>query len=210
MSRRPPHQNTRHQYAPRLRARACMGVVAVVLLVCVTCPSSATFTVYWNSPTQTCHQFGVHINVSIFYGPGAFPYLKDDQPVNGGIPQNGSLQDHLHAFTSRVQQQLPTDFSAMSPPPYHEASRAWVAAHYPHLPPSKVFFLAEQTFNESAREYHDSASFLSPLDTVNTMGFTKMLGLEGAVVWGSTSDVATKSECLILKVSGNQTKRNLG
>ncbi|TOF78016.1 hypothetical protein CGJ15_26635, partial [Vibrio parahaemolyticus] len=34
---------------------------------------------------------------------------------------------------------------------------------------------------------------------VNTLGYTKVLGLEGAVVWGSREDVATKEQCLSLK-----------
>lgn len=48
-------------------------------------------------------------------------------------------------------------------------------------------------------KYHDSPSFLIPIDVVNTLGYSRMLGLEGAVVWGSKRDVDTKEKCLAMK-----------
>ncbi|KAK8752985.1 hypothetical protein OTU49_001797 [Cherax quadricarinatus] len=322
------------------RSLGCPGTwvsVGVLLwVVAMSRPCFARFTVYWNSPTGNCAKFGVHIDasafgivqntddvfygdkVTIFYNPGAFPYLNNSTAVNGGIPQNGNLTHHLQVFTDKVHQQMQVNFSGvavldfetyypsldMSLPEYRQASREWVVDHYPELPPTEVDELAEATFNATARDffevllwqgrqlrpgalwgyyhypychnynpgtanckstvmehnnemlwliqmssalypsiyifkdsgwdpatrrlnaqgrlgeairmreragvnipilpyfwyrYHDSESYLSPLDVVNTLGYTKVLGLEGAVVWGSREDVATKEQCLSLK-----------
>lgn len=296
----------------------------------------AKFTVYWNSPTQDCHKFGIKINasafgiiqntgdhfygnkVNIFYQPGAFPWLNGSDPVNGGIPQNGNLADHIHVFIKELKKKLPLNFSGvavldfekyypslkMSPKEYRQASREWVAAAHPDWPPARVESVAQLSFNQTARQffqvllwvgrqlrpdalwgfyhypycenygpgvgdckpqvmeynneiswlikmsqalypsiyifknsgwdpqtrrlntrgrllealrmrrrtgthmpilpyfwyrYHDDVSLLSPIDVVNTLGFTKVLGLEGAVVWGSHNDVSSREKCLALQ-----------
>lgn len=309
----------------------CLLALTVICRLC-----DARFTVYWNSPTDACHKFGVYVDAAafgivqntddkfygdkatIFYNPGAFPWLNGTVPVNGGIPQNGNLSHHVQAFADKVRHQMQPNFSGvavldfesyypsldMSLPEYRKASREWVLDQFPLLPPSEVEQLAEETFNASARDYfeallwtgrglrpdalwgyyhypychnygpgvgdckplvmevnnetqwliemstalypsiyifkdsgwdpatrrlntrgrlleairmrqragvtipilpyfwyryHDSASLLLPVDVVNTLGFTRVLGLEGAVVWGSSEDVTSKDQCLTLK-----------
>ncbi|XP_076052602.1 hyaluronidase B-like [Oratosquilla oratoria] len=44
--------------------------------------------------------------------------------------------------------------------------------------------------------YHDEDTYLIGIDLVNTLGQTRLLKLEGAVIWGGTSDVANKEKCL--------------
>ncbi|TOF71694.1 hypothetical protein CGJ15_27855, partial [Vibrio parahaemolyticus] len=52
--------------------------------------------------------------VTIFYNPGAFPYLNNSTAVNGGIPQNGNLTHHLQVFTDKVHQQMQVNFSGVA------------------------------------------------------------------------------------------------
>lgn len=47
--------------------------------------------------------------------------------------------------------------------------------------------------------YHDTPRLLSPVDIVNTLGLTRVLGGQGAVVWGGIADLATKQQCLEFK-----------
>ncbi|XP_056384324.1 hyaluronidase-1-like [Hyla sarda] len=75
------------------------------------------FVILWNAPTRPClEKYGVAIDLPnydiiinqnhsflgpemvIFYNTqlGLYPfYDKDNKPVNGGLPQNGSLEEHL-------------------------------------------------------------------------------------------------------------------
>ncbi|XP_042869403.1 hyaluronidase-like [Penaeus japonicus] len=322
-----------------LCSSSCPYALWAWVCVCVwalACPSNALFTVYWNSPTEACHQFGIYINVSaygivqntgdkfygdkvtIFYGPGAFPVFKGNTAVNGGIPQRGNLSLHVDTFVEEVRGQMEPDFEGvaildfetyypnfyMSPAQYRQASISWVAARHPDWPAQLIAQTAERTFNDSAREffqvllwagrelrpkaqwgyyhypychnygpgvgdckptvmqsndktmwlfegssalypsiyifknsgwdprtrrlntegrlrealrvrrnsgknipiypyfwykYHDSPSFLIPIDVVNTLGYSRMVGLEGAVIWGSKRDVDTKEKCLAMK-----------
>lgn len=47
--------------------------------------------------------------------------------------------------------------------------------------------------------YHDTARLLTPVDIVNILGLTRMLGVQGAVMWGSTHDLDTKEKCVDFK-----------
>ncbi|KAK3880582.1 hypothetical protein Pcinc_014940 [Petrolisthes cinctipes] len=48
--------------------------------------------------------------------------------------------------------------------------------------------------------YHDTSQFLSGVDVVNTLGLVRVLGLEGAVVWGGSKDMSTWTQCNQLKM----------
>lgn len=48
--------------------------------------------------------------VNIFYQVGAFPHYTKDATVNGGIPQEGSLDRHLQQFRLQLHQKLPKGF----------------------------------------------------------------------------------------------------
>ncbi|KAG0695892.1 Hyaluronidase [Chionoecetes opilio] len=154
----------------------------------VTCTNSP-FRVYWNVPSQHCAKFDVFINVSqygllqnagdafhgekvtILYGPGAFPYLDTrGTPVNGGIPQNGSLATHVQLFINTLNNMVPQDFVGaavldfedyypsydLSPASYRKTSRAWVKAQHPSWSPEEVEGYAADSFNASVRNYFQS------------------------------------------------------
>ncbi|XP_068204586.1 hyaluronidase-like [Palaemon carinicauda] len=161
--------------------------IRLALLILTYIDNSHCFDVYWNIPSETCQKFGIYINasqygivqntddvfygdkVSIFYGPGKFPWIENDLPVNGGIPQNASLIDHLEMFTDEVTKKLPKDFKGvavldferyfpsydMSAVEYKESSIAWVKAMHPGWTPSQIETEAINTFNETSREFFE-------------------------------------------------------
>lgn len=57
--------------------------------------------------------------------------------------------------------------------------------------------------------YHDTTQFLSGVDVVNTLGLVRVLGLEGAVVWGDSKDMNTWTKCNQLKVGQLSACRHL-
>ncbi|KAI5631570.1 hyaluronidase domain-containing protein [Phthorimaea operculella] len=88
--------------------------------------------VYWNVPTNQCRskripfenlkQFGIIQNekddfrgdkIVIFYDPGLFPAIFQNQTSgqlryrNGGVPQEGDLEEHLESFRAVVNQTIP-------------------------------------------------------------------------------------------------------
>ncbi|XP_066951933.1 hyaluronidase-like [Macrobrachium rosenbergii] len=320
----------------RARVHITAKCIRLVLLILTYIDNGHCFDVYWNIPSQTCQQFGIYINasqfgivqnaddvfygdkVSIFYGPGKFPWLENDNPVNGGIPQNASLVDHLQIFTDEITKKLPPNFKGvavldfekyypsyeMNPVEYKKVSRDWVKAQHPSWTPDQIEAEAMRTFNESSREffeillwkgreihpealwgyyhypychnygpqatacqpqvithndemtwlmeastalypsiyifkdsgwdpmsrrrnalvrlkeairmrrntgknipilpyfwyrYHDSPDYLTPMDITNTLGLSKVMNLEGIVLWGSTYDLQTEDMCLQFK-----------
>ncbi|XP_050676341.1 hyaluronidase A-like isoform X2 [Leptidea sinapis] len=98
------------------------------------------FRVYWNVPTMQCkskkilfnnlhEKYGIIQNkddkflgdkISILYDPGLFPALLKNESSgkfkfrNGGVPQEGDLDEHLAAFKNTVSQSIPDlDFSGI-------------------------------------------------------------------------------------------------
>ncbi|XP_007896746.1 hyaluronoglucosaminidase 6 [Callorhinchus milii] len=94
------------------------------------------FIVVWNAPTEQCRlRYKVDLdlsifdiasnsnetlsgsNITIFYHNqlGYYPYFTDSKtPVNGGIPQNKSLQDHLNKAKSDIEKSIPRkDFGGL-------------------------------------------------------------------------------------------------
>lgn len=91
------------------------------------------FKVYWNAPTFQCHKHGLMFDdltrnygivtndggsfrgnfISILYDPGKFPALLKQQNENqlyrrnGGVPQEGSLRDHLDEFRKQLEELIP-------------------------------------------------------------------------------------------------------
>lgn len=97
--------------------------------------ANRSFKVYWNSPTKQCkkHQilfddlaekYGIRQNegdsfrgdqISILYDPGKFPALleqKDSSEYfyrNGGLPQEGSLEEHMIEFKQQLDKLIPDE-----------------------------------------------------------------------------------------------------
>lgn len=91
------------------------------------------FRVYWNVPTMQCtskkilfenlyEKFGIIQNdgdrfngekITILYEPGDFPAIFKNESSgkyrlrNGGVPQEGSLEEHIDAFRIDLNQTIP-------------------------------------------------------------------------------------------------------
>ncbi|VDM52585.1 unnamed protein product [Angiostrongylus costaricensis] len=97
-----------------------------------------SFPVYWNVPSKVCYdreveiplqQFGIKHNIGheflgdqivIFYEYdfGYFPYFNNgdvNEPVNGGLPQNCSIDKHLARVSEQIRAAIPReDFSGIA------------------------------------------------------------------------------------------------
>ncbi|PIO57100.1 hyaluronoglucosaminidase, partial [Teladorsagia circumcincta] len=112
--------------------------------------------------------------VVVFYESkfALYPYYKDydpNQPVNGGLPQNISLQAHLDGVAQLIQVVIPDlnfdgiaviDLEAWRPlyhmnwdkkKVYKEQSVQLVLQNQPYLSTEETEALAEQQFNRAAR-----------------------------------------------------------
>ncbi|XP_025901825.1 hyaluronidase-1 [Nothoprocta perdicaria] len=151
------------------------------------------FVTIWNAPTKACAEkynvtldlsvFDIVANaeqdfagddVTIFYSQnlGLYPYYTSaGTPVDGGLPQNASLQAHLHQASSDIETALPSasynglavidweawrplwarDWDAMNI--YREKSEDLVRKAHPLWPSSLVKEVAKLEFEKSARAF---------------------------------------------------------
>ncbi|EPB68899.1 hyaluronoglucosaminidase [Ancylostoma ceylanicum] len=97
---------------------------------------SKIFKAYWNFPSRTCRtnysikfeDYRIETNKNLsFYGEkvvifyefifGNYPYYKNykkDQPVNGGTPQNCSLEKHLEIARKNITDLIPENFEGLA------------------------------------------------------------------------------------------------
>ncbi|XP_044512873.1 hyaluronidase-1-like isoform X2 [Gracilinanus agilis] len=169
------------------------------------------FVVVWNANTYLCEEnFQVNIsldafhvvanpsqvfrgpNMTIFYRPdlGIYPwYTQAKQPINGGLPQNASLQGHLTKSSKDILATLPeSDFHGIvvidweewrpnwktnwdSKKIYRNQSLALVREEHPDWSPSQVKEMAKKQFEEAAKEW-----------MVETLKLGKLLRPRG--LWG--------------------------
>ncbi|NXO48701.1 HYAL1 protein, partial [Aramus guarauna] len=177
-----------------LPALACGGGPGPVLV-------NRPFVTIWNIPTERCAQrynvslrlevFDVLANeqqsfvgqdVTLFYSEklGLFPYYTSaGVPVNGGVPQNASLQAHLHKATQDIKVTLPNpaygglaviDWEKWRPlwvrnwasmDIYRQESEELVQQQHPQWPPSQVEETAKKEFEQSARAFMQQTLQLS-------------------------------------------------
>nr|XP_033782417.1 hyaluronidase-2 [Geotrypetes seraphini]XP_033782418.1 hyaluronidase-2 [Geotrypetes seraphini]XP_033782419.1 hyaluronidase-2 [Geotrypetes seraphini]XP_033782420.1 hyaluronidase-2 [Geotrypetes seraphini] len=150
------------------------------------------FLVAWNAPTQDCQpRFGVQLdfslfdlyaspnegfvdqNLTIFYKErlGLYPYYQDQVAVNGGVPQNSSLLEHLDRLQEGIDKYIRSlhkdglaviDWEEWRPiwvrnwqskDIYRNASRLLVAAKHPNWSEEEVGKQALFEFEASARDF---------------------------------------------------------
>ncbi|XP_072328988.1 hyaluronidase-1-like isoform X2 [Scyliorhinus torazame] len=155
--------------------------------------SNKPFITVWNSPTAACQSsFGVNLNlrifdiianqnesfigknVTIFYYDklGSYPYYTDSGvSVNGGVPQNASLKDHLAKAQVDVEKLIPLqDFGGLSvidweawrpswirdwsqKDIYHKKSKELVRRRHPDWSDSQVTKQAQNEYEQAARDF---------------------------------------------------------
>lgn len=155
--------------------------------------SQEPFLTLWNAPTSRClTQYGVDLdlgifsivqnqnqsltgeNITIFYAEklGLYPHYRGQTvAVNGGVPQNASLDQHLRVASEDIRSFIPDrDFQGLavvdweswrpvwdrnwdSKHVYQEASEALVRARHGEWSPPQVESAARAEFEEAARTF---------------------------------------------------------
>lgn len=155
--------------------------------------SHEPFLTVWNAPTSSClTQHGVDLdlgtfsivqnqnqsfmgeNITIFYAEklGLYPrYSGKSVAINGGVPQNASLDQHLRAASQDIHSYVPDrDFRGLavvdweswrplwdrnwdSKHVYQQASEALVRARHSEWSPAQVESAARAEFEEAARKF---------------------------------------------------------
>lgn len=155
--------------------------------------SQQPFLTVWNAPTSTClteydvdldlgifnivqnqNQSFMGDNITIFYSDklGLYPrYSSQTGPINGGVPQNASLDQHLRAASEDIRSFIPDrDFQGLavvdwerwdpfwdrnwdSRRVYQEASKALVRARHTGWSPAQVESAARAEFEDAARKF---------------------------------------------------------
>ncbi|KAG8436168.1 hypothetical protein GDO86_007318 [Hymenochirus boettgeri] len=150
------------------------------------------FITIWNAPTSACwEKYGVSLDLStfdivvnqnytfqgkevvIFYSShlGLYPYYNEsNEPVNGGLPQNISLGDHLDkAFMDILDTITEPTFNGLAvidwenwrplwvrnwdkKRVYKQSSQELVRQMYPDMPTEKVLEIAKSEFENAGRK----------------------------------------------------------
>ncbi|XP_029006410.1 hyaluronidase-1 [Betta splendens] len=151
------------------------------------------FLTVWNAPTASClSQYGVDLdlgtfnivqnqdqtfmgaNITIFYAEklGLYPrYSSQGVAINGGVPQNASLDQHLTVASENIYTYIPeknfeglavVDWESWRPlwernwdskAVYCEASRALVRQQHPYWSPAQVEAAARAAFEAAGRKF---------------------------------------------------------
>ncbi|CAK6952552.1 hyaluronidase-1-like [Scomber scombrus] len=169
--------------------------------------SQLPFLTVWNAPTASClSQYGVDLdlgtfsivqnqnqtfmgeNITIFYSDklGLYPrYSSQGVAVNGGVPQNASLVNHLRVASDNIRTDIPDrDFNGFavvdweswrpvwernwdSKQVYWVGSRALVKSKHPDWSPAQVEAAAQAEFEEAGRKFMEETLKLGQKERPN-------------------------------------------
>ncbi|CAJ1050570.1 hyaluronidase-1 [Xyrichtys novacula] len=155
--------------------------------------SQMPFLSVWNAPTESClSQYGINLdldtfsitmnnnqtfmgdNITIFYSGklGLYPwYTAQSKAINGGVPQNANLDEHLRVASDNIRTFIPDrDFQGLavvdwenwrpvwernwdSKQVYWEASRVLVKSRHPDWSPAQVEAAARIEFEKAGRKF---------------------------------------------------------
>lgn len=198
------------------------------------------FTV-WNAPTSKCLSlYGVDLdlgtfsiarnknqsfygdNITIFYSDkiGLYPrYTSQGQAINGGVPQNASLDDHLRAAAEDIHTTIPDeDFQGLavvdweswrpvwernwdSKQVYREASEALVRSRHPDWSPAQIDALAQKEFEAAGRKFMETTVRLGQKERPN--GLWGYYGFPNCYNYYSFKDLNYTGECPSIELKRN-------
>ncbi|KAM6946954.1 hyaluronidase-1 isoform 1-T2 [Lycodopsis pacificus] len=169
--------------------------------------SHVPFLTVWNAPTASClSQYGVDLdlgtfsivqnknqtfmgeNITIFYSEklGLYPsYTSQGVAVNGGVPQNASLDEHLRVASENIRTWIPDgDFQGLavvdweswrpvwernwdSKQVYWVGSKALVRSRHPDWSPAQVDAAARVEFEKAGRKFMEETLKLGQQERPN-------------------------------------------
>ncbi|XP_034022182.1 hyaluronidase-1 [Thalassophryne amazonica] len=167
----------------------------------------APFRAVWNAPTANCLSlYSINLdtetlgmvynknqelmggNITLFYSGelGLYPsYSSQWVAVNGGVPQNASLDTHLKVASENIQASIPDeDFSGLavidweswrpiwernwgSKQVYKEGSEALVRAKHRDWSPAQIQAVARTEFEEAAKKFMEQTVRLGQKERAN-------------------------------------------
>ncbi|XP_054473121.1 hyaluronidase-1 [Anoplopoma fimbria] len=203
--------------------------------------SQLPFITMWNAPTASClSQYGVDLdlgtfsivrnvnqtfmgqNITIFYADklGLYPrYTSQDVAINGGVPQNASLEEHLRVASENIHTLIPDrDFQGLavvdweswrpiwkrnwdSKKIYWEGSEALVRARHPDWSPEKVEAAAQVEFEEAARKFMEDTLKLGQQERPN--GLWGYYGFPNCYNYYSDKSINYTGECPPIELKRN-------
>lgn len=211
------------------------------------CSSSSSFSQFpfltvWNAPTASCYsQHGVDLdlgtfsivhndnetfmgeNITIFYEAklGLYPsYSGQRGPINGGVPQNASLDQHLSVARENISTFIPNeDFEGLavldweswrpvwernwdSKQVYCKVSKELVRAEHQHWDPERVDAAAKQEFESAAREFMEETLKLAQRQRPN--GLWGYYGFPNCYNFYKEKNTNYTGECPAIEMKRNE------
>lgn len=203
--------------------------------------SQVPFLAVWNAPTASClSQYGVDLdlgtfsivqnqnqtflgdNMTIFYAEklGLYPrYSSQAEAINGGVPQNASLDEHLRAASEDIRTLIPDrDFQGLavvdweswrpvwernwdSKEVYWEGSRALVRSRHPDWSPAQVDAAARLEFDEAGRKFMEETLKLGQQERPN--GLWGYYGFPNCYNYYSSKSTNYTGECPDAEIKRN-------
>lgn len=199
------------------------------------------FLTVWNAPTASClSQYGVDLdlglfnivqnqnqtfmggNITIFYAEklGLYPrYSNQGVAINGGVPQNASLDEHLRVASGNIFTFIPdkhfqglavVDWESWRPlwernwdskQIYWEASRALVRARHPEWTPAQVEAEARKMFEAAGRKFMEETLKLGQRERPN--GLWGYYGFPNCYNYYSEKITNYTGECPAIEIKRN-------
>lgn len=199
------------------------------------------FLTVWNAPTASClSQYGVDLdlglfnivqnqnqtfiggNITIFYAEklGLYPrYSNQEVAINGGVPQNASLAEHLKAASENIFAFIPEknfqglaviDWESWRPlwernwdskQIYWKASRALVRRMHPEWTPAQVEAEARNMFEAAGRKFMEETLKLGERERPN--GLWGYYGFPNCYNYYSEKITNYTGECPAIEIKRN-------
>lgn len=199
------------------------------------------FLTVWNAPTASClSQYGVDLdlgtfnivqnqnqtfmgaNITIFYAEklGLYPrYSGQGVAINGGVPQNASLDEHLRVASENIFTFIPdknfqglavVDWESWRPlwernwdskQIYCEASRALVRKMHPEWTPAQVDVEARAKFEAAGRKFMEETLKLGQRERPN--GLWGYYGFPNCYNYYSEKSTNYTGECPPIEIKRN-------